>query len=258
MKSYVIFNVLKRLYGIEIECVKRIVPAQFLTAIPDEDAYVEGMFKYEDQIIKVLSFRKLIGEKSYEEELVGLFPRFTLEFKEWIDALEESVIKGTSFSKSTDPRVCELGKWLGSFHPDHKDVVEAIKKLDTCNQNMHRSAAEVLEHRRKDPQGAQKSMEEVVRPYHKDIIDQMAKVSKMSDKVSASMQRCLVLVDNEGNLFGINIDAVDDIVHVDEDGLHAVNGSQAMGEFMNVAGILEHNKKLITIVKDIRMNKRSK
>ena len=258
MRSYVIFNVLSRAYGIDIECVKRILPAQSLTAMPDEDTHVEGMFKYEDQIIKVLSFRKLIGERSYEEELLDLFPKFKEEHKAWMDSLDESVASARPFSKPTDPHTCALGKWIGSFHPDDKDVVEAMKKLDFYNQNLHRSAIDALEQCTKGQEHTNKLMDDTVRSHYASTLEQLAKVSKMSKKVAESLQRCLVLVDNDGKLFGINIDAVEDIVHVDEDDLHAVNETQTMGDFMNVASILEHNKKLITIVKDIRMNRRGK
>ena len=90
------------------------------------------------------------------------------------------------------------------------------------------------------------------------MLEQFKKLENLSNLVAATLQRCLVLVDKDEKLFGINIDAVDDIVHVEENGLHEVKDVQTMGEFMNVAAILEHNNKLVTIVKDIRMNKRSK
>ncbi len=256
MRSYVIFSVLDRLYGIDIECVKRILPSQFLTAMPDEEAHIEGMFQYEDEIIKVLSFRKVIGERSYEEELLELFPDLKSQHKQWLDALKNSVENGVDFLHTTDPHACQLGKWIDSFHPDDKHVVDRMKKLDFHHQRLHRSAIDVLEHCDTDPELAKNLLSENIKDIYNSTLEHLAKVSDMSDKISASMQRCLILVGKDDKSFGMNIDAVDDIVHVEEQELHLANEVQTMGEYMNVSAILEHKGKLITIVKDISINRR--
>ena len=256
MRSFVIFSVLDRLYGIDIECVKRILPSQFLTAVPDEEAHIEGMFQYQDEIIKVLSFRKAMGERSYEEELLQFFPKMKDQHTEWLEALNDSVDSNVSFSKTTDPHACQLGKWIDSFHPDDKDMIDAMKKLDFHHQRLHRSAIEVLEHCSGEPIVAKKLIEENVNEIYSNTLEQLENVSGMADKVSASLQRCLVLVGKDDESFGLNIDAVDDIVHIDEHKLHEADQVQTMGEFMNIAAILEHENRLITIVKDIRLNKK--
>jgi len=258
MRSFVIFSVLERLYGIDIECVRRILPSQFLTDMPDEEEHIEGMFQYEDQIIKVLSFRKVIGEKSYEEELRSFFPKIKKEHKSWLNTLEESVEKGLSFTKSIDAHKCTLGQWIDSFHPDDPEVAQAMKKLDFHHQNLYRLAAEVLEFSKEDSAAAKKMIEEDVKKSLKKMLKHLERLLDMSNKVAASLQRCLILVGKNDESFGMNIDTVDDIVHVNESELHEVDQTQAIGEFMHVSAILEHNNKLITIVKDIRINKGSK
>ena len=62
MRSFVVFSCLNQLFGIDIECIKRILGAENLTEIPDEEDHIEGMFQYEDEVLKVVSFRKLIGQ----------------------------------------------------------------------------------------------------------------------------------------------------------------------------------------------------
>ena len=69
MKSFVIFEILEQSYGIDIELVKRILPFQELTEIPDEPDIVQGMFQYEDDVIKVYSFRKMIGLDTLEKDI---------------------------------------------------------------------------------------------------------------------------------------------------------------------------------------------
>ncbi len=256
MRSYVIFSVLGQLYGVDIECVKRILPSQFLTAMPDEDEHIEGMFQYEDEIIKVLSFRKVIGERSYEEELLDFFPSLKDQHKEWIEALENSVNTGVPFVQTVDPHACELGRWIDSFHPDDEGLVSVMKTLDFHHQHLHRSAIDILVHCKEDPESTKKLVEEKVHDSYSKTVQNLESVTKMSDKVAASLQRCLILIGKDGKAFGVNIDAVDDIVHVEENDLHEVDQNQSIGEFMDIAAILEHNKRLITIVKDISINKR--
>jgi len=257
MKSFVIFEVMDQLFGIDIENVKRILPSPTLTAMPDEGPHIEGMFQYEDEVIKVLSFRKIIDKISYEEQLKGMFPELIAQHKAWIAALIESVDNGTEFSKTTDPHACGLGKWIDSFHPENKKVVNVMKHLDSHHQRLHRSAIDVLEERDVNVQKAKQFLEETIEDTYKQTVKYITDISVMSKDLASEMQRCLILIDKDNSSFGVNIDTVKDIVHIDEKKLNEVQGVQHMGDFINVASILEHDGKLITIVKDITIRKRS-
>ncbi len=257
MRSFVIFSVLGQYYGIDIESVKRILPAQELTEIPDEGEHIEGMFQYEESVLKVISFRKAIGQNSYEEQLQEMFPILESQHKEWLETLKQSVETGESFSDTTDPHVCELGKWIDSFHPDNEEVLVLMKKLSYYHQNLHISAVDVLEKRNVSIDEAKELIETSVNEHYMNTLDCLSKVSDLSATVAAGLQRCLIIGDDKGGFIGLNIDAVEDIVHVEETELHEVQDVQHMGDFMNVAAILSHNKKLVTIIKDISLEKRS-
>ncbi len=257
MKSFVIFSVQDRYYGIDIECVRRILPSQPLTTLPDEGEHIEGMFQYEDNVIKVLSFRKALGLQGYSDKLKEMFPELEAQHKAWVAALEESVETGVPFSKTTDPHACHLGKWINSFHPDDPEVLVEMKKLDYHHQQLHRSAVDVLDQRQSDPEEAKRLMEESSHRIYKDTLAQLQEVSKISVKLAASLQRCLILIGKDNVTFGVNIDAVEDIVHVEESEVHEADAIQNMGEYMDIASILEHEGNLITIVTNISIDKRS-
>jgi purine-binding chemotaxis protein CheW len=257
MKSFVIFKVMDQLFGIDIENVKRILPAQRLTAMPDEGPHIEGMFQYEEGIIKVMSFRNVIGKKSYVEQLKDMFPELISQHKAWLDALEQSVENNIPFKMTTDPHSCHLGKWISSFHPEDESVINVMKHLDFHHQRLHRSAIDVLEYKNDDPTQAKQWIKDNVHEIYEKTLKYITDISNMSDKVASTMQRCLILFDKNKGSFGVNIDTVEDIVHIEENELHMVKDSQQMGEFINVAAILEYNGKLVTIVKDISINQRS-
>jgi purine-binding chemotaxis protein CheW len=68
--SFIIFNVGSNRYAINIDNVQRIVHARDLTAIPKSNKFIDGMMSYEDDVIKVLNFRKLIGLEPHKEDSV--------------------------------------------------------------------------------------------------------------------------------------------------------------------------------------------
>lgn len=256
MKSFVIFSVLGQNYGVDIESVKRILPGQELTEIPDEGSHIEGMFQYEDNVLKVLSFRKAIEKKSYEEELEEIFPEFKAYYEAWFAALKQSVETGEPFSEGMEPHACPLGRWIDSFHADDEEVLHLMKKLSFYHQNLYSSTVDVLQKRAVSVDDARKMLEENVNENHKNILEYLDKISNLSYKVAAELQRCMIIEGKDGSLFGMNIDEVEDIVHVEDGELHEVKEAQYMGNFMNVAAILSHNKQLVTIIKDITLEQR--
>jgi chemotaxis signal transduction protein len=251
MKSFVIFSVLGQNYGVDIESVKRILPGQELTEIPDEGSHIQGMFQYEDNVLKVLSFRKAIEKKSYEEEL-----ELKAYHEAWIDALKQSVETGEPFTKGTESHTCPLGKWIDSFQADDEEVLLLMKKLSYHHQNLYSSAIDVLQKRAVNVDDARKMLEVNVKENYKHTLEYIDKIAELSAKVAAELQRCMILEGKDGSLFGLNIDEVEDIVHIEDAELHEVKEAQYMGDFMNVAAILSHNKQLVTIIKDITLEQR--
>ncbi len=257
MRSFVIFSVLGQNYGVDIERVKRILPAQELTEVPDAGSHIEGMFQYEKNVLKVLSFRKAIGQKSYEEKLQAMFPEIKAKYKAWFEALRHSVETGEAFEKTTDPHDCDLGKWIDSFYPDDEEVLTLMKKLNRAHQDFFTSAVTVLDKRTMNVDEAKRLFEGEITKSYNNTLMYLDKISDLSHRVAAELQRCLIIEGKDGKSFGINIDSVEDIVHVEDNELHEVKQEQYMGDFMNVAAILTHNKKLVTIIKDISLDKRS-
>lgn len=68
MIDLIVFSVANNRYAINIENVKRIIQAVELTNIPNANVLIDGMMPYENSIVKVLNFRKLIGLPPHEDE----------------------------------------------------------------------------------------------------------------------------------------------------------------------------------------------
>ncbi len=252
MRSFFLFSVMGQSYGIDVDRVQRILAAQNLTVVPDEDEHVQGIFQYEDEVIKVLSFRRCLGYMDYALELQEMFKALEIQHVQWLQALKESVDKGVKFSKTTDAHLCKLGQWLDSFQADTKEMRKLVDTLKLHHHELHTSAKKILELSKENPEQAKKCIKEDVEETYKQTLFYLHEIAKQSEDVAVTFQRCLILSSVDGQKFGINVDAVEDIIHVDDARLHKPKEEQNIGKFMNLEAILEHDNKLVTLVKDVK------
>ena len=64
----IVFNVGSSRYALNIENIQRIIQIVELTEIPSAHDLIDGMMSYENSVIKVLNFRKVIGLPPHEDE----------------------------------------------------------------------------------------------------------------------------------------------------------------------------------------------
>ncbi len=72
MTDLIVFGVAGNRYALNIENIQRIIQAIELTDIPNSNYCIDGMMSYEDSVIKVLNFRKLIGLEPHAEDSIEL------------------------------------------------------------------------------------------------------------------------------------------------------------------------------------------
>ncbi len=68
MIDLIVFNVESSRYALSIENIQRIIQVLELTPIPNANILIDGMISYEDKVIKILNFRKLIGIAPHKDE----------------------------------------------------------------------------------------------------------------------------------------------------------------------------------------------
>lgn len=68
MMDLIVFNVGSSHYALNIENIQRIIQIVELTEIPNSHDLIDGMMSYENSVIKVLNFRKVIGLPPHEDE----------------------------------------------------------------------------------------------------------------------------------------------------------------------------------------------
>ncbi len=253
MTDFIVFSVAKNRYAVSIEHIIRIVHGENLTQVPTSHKYIDGIMSYEDSIVKVLNFRKLIEMKSYEVELVELFRRLKKEHIDWLDALEDSLLRGVEFTKTVNPHHCELGKWIDNFTSYDDDIAILLNQLSDYHKQLHIKGGELLDISVQDKQKAKMLFETEMQNTYKHTLGIIDSFMSQMDKVSNSLQKLLIYESKE-KIFAIKVDAIDDIAHVDASQIMDTD-DESSSEFLEFSGVLDLNGVLINVISELRLPK---
>jgi chemotaxis signal transduction protein len=253
MVDLIVFNVSGNRFAINIDNVKRIIQARDLTVIPNSSPLIDGIMSYENNIIKVLSFRKLMGLSSYEEELSKFFEKIKGDHQSWVETLEEAIQNKTAFTKTTNPNECALGKWLNSFNSYEDKIMDIFKDLFQYHRDLHKTGGNALEVLKKDPLEAKRMFDEDVISIYRNTMNDLTKFTSEIDLISNSLQK-LVIYETDEKIFAIKVDTIEDIAHIDEsmimssDDNHHKNNNN-----LEILGIIEIDKVLVSVIKAVKL-----
>jgi len=251
MRSLIIFKVENNRYAINIDSIERIMQAQTLTPQAGSSAIIDGVMSYQDNVIKIVNFRKMIGLEKFESKMVSKFDTLKIGHEEWVNELRTSVTDNVPFTKTTDPHKCDLGIWLDSYRPYDPDIEKVYSKLFHIHREFHEGAIEVSERKQKSKEEALEWIENDVYSKYKTIIEHLEYMQENMEKVSLSLQKYLLYKDG-GELFGIKVDEVEDIVHIEDE---IIQGAKIDGEMLVIDGVAEINESLVTIISNVNIKK---
>jgi len=254
MIDLIVFSVSENRYAINIENVQRIIQAQELTNIPNAHSYIDGMMSYEDKVIKVVNFRKLIGIESYHEELSKLFAKLKGGHQEWIDDLRHSVENGVPFTKTIDPHACELGLWLDKFNSYDDKVSQTLKDLMQNHKQLHSSGGDALDLMNDNPSAASEMVNTTIYDTFKHTMSDIDTFIAELDTVANSLQK-LIIYDNDGVVFSIKVDKIEDIAHIQESEFINAGDDHDTNDFLELEGVLDLQGVLINVIKTVVLPK---
>lgn len=252
MMDLIVFSVGTNKYAVDIENVQRIIQSTELTGIPNAHEYVDGMMSYEDKVIKVLNFRKLITLDTYDSELRTLFVRLKGTHKEWIDALKASLETGVDFKETLNPHACELGKWIDGFTAYDDSVVVVLNELLDYHKQLHVLGANALDIYKKDQQEALTFFNKDVLSAYSSTMSALDTFVQDLDLVANSLQK-LIIYDNKGEIFAVKVDTIEDIAHVEESEFINTSEDHSVNEYLELDGVLDLDGVLINVIKTIKL-----
>lgn len=159
--SYVVFQIAEMTFVLDcahtLELVQEFEDAP--TRMPQSHDHVIGAVNHRGAVTSIVDFRKLMGMRSYAEEVADMSEFIAQREKDhvtWLEDLRHSARTGAPFTKATDPKLCAFGKWYESLRGDDR----ALNKLtngstvlkhifaafDTPHKKIHGIAEAVLAH----------------------------------------------------------------------------------------------------------------
>ena len=254
MIDLIVFSVVNNKYALRIDNIERIIEVSELTKIPTSHNLIDGIMSYEGKIIKILNFRKLIGIFDFEVELVELFKKLKKDHLAWINSLKNSVYDGVEFTNTTNPHICELGKWIDKFTSYDDRVTEILAGLTDNHKKLHIRGGEVLDIYIKDKEAAKSIFENEIQYIYTQTIDALDTFVLEIESVANSLQK-LLIYENSGDTFAVKIDKIDDIAHIQESDIMSGDDEYKTSEFLDIEGILDIDNVLINVISELRLPK---
>ncbi len=255
MIDLIVFSVGENRYAMNIENVQRIIQATNLTAIPNANENIDGMMSYEDRVIKVLNFRKLINMSTYENELQLLFTTLKAGHESWVKSLINSIETGCKFTKTLDPHACGLGKWIDSFTAYDDHVVLVLNELTEFHKQLHTTGAKALEVYKQDKHAALQILNVDIMNIYEQTMGALDTFVKGLDLVANSLQK-LIIYESGSVPFAIKVDTIEDIAHITEDLIIASNQDDSeVNESLTLEGVLDLKGVLINVIKTVKLPK---
>ena len=252
MKSFLLFSIEDLHYALDLDYVNRIVNLGDVTPSNSKSKVIDGIINYEDKVVEVASFRKMISKESYIDKIHNMFDDLKAQHKAWLDSLSDCVHNDVAFSKTTNPHMCNLGKWIDSFSSYDNEVSKVLVELDKHHKNLHKSAITVLDKKKIDKNSAIEWCENSVKEIYTNTISYLDKMQILSDQVANESQKILMLGEGD-EIFALKVDEIEDIVHIDENIIKRDKSLEFNGRYLEIDGVFEVKDKLRTVVEKIKI-----
>ncbi len=254
MTDLIVFCIGENRYALRIENIQRIIQSIELTSIPNAHPFIDGIMSYEDKVIKVMSFRKTIGMTSYKDELEVLFAELKDAHESWVEGLKHSIHTGAKFTKTFNPHMCELGKWIDGFTAYDDKVAKILAELVKYHKQLHTRGGDACEAYETDKVEAKRILDVEVSEIFAYTMGALDTFTKELDLVSNSLQKMLIYENND-KTFAIKVDSIDDIAHIEESEIMHSDSKEENNDFLELEGVLDLNGVLINVIKAVNLPK---
>ena len=252
MKDFIIFEVKKNRYAIDLEFIQRITQIPVITDIPNSHEYIDGMISYENRIIKIVDFRKMTHTGTYDNDLKELFTDLKRHHKEWVETLHNSITNGVEFHLTTNPHHCDLGKWLDGFTSYDNHVSSILKELNIFHKQLHQSATSILNLAKTDIDAALDQYKTSIMVIYDTTTHYLNQFIAEFDIVANSLQK-LLLYQADTESFAIKVDEIIDIAHIETKLLENMDNTHQVSEYLELEGVIEIDDTLVSVIKSIKL-----
>lgn len=208
------FKVKDTVYAVDCNYVKYIgvVPVDDVIATTNKNPFVTGIFKFNNEIITLLSLRKAFNLRSLSEELdefVSMIETRKKEHEVWVETLRNCIEKKEKFMLTTDPHKCNFGKWYYSYKSEHSFINFQLQKLEEPHEELHEVAEGINDFIDKDDEQSQEKLKKIMKQASEEFMPEVIDILEDTKNVYRNtMRELFVHLDEKGSSIAFTIDEV--------------------------------------------------
>ncbi len=114
-----------------------------VTGVADSSEYVDGIIKFSNEIVTLLSLRKFLGFEGFSQkidEFVEMLEQRKKEHIVWVNTLKRCIESGEPFELSADPHKCKFGMWYDSYKAPNCSIKFLLQRIDMPHKGLHSMA----------------------------------------------------------------------------------------------------------------------
>ncbi|WP_105166695.1 CZB domain-containing protein [Pseudoalteromonas sp. T1lg23B] len=197
-----------------------------LTSLPNENPSFLGVKDYMGTPTPIFDLGIILNKKSsydINNALVELLKNKEEEHRQWLQALERSVIKGQDFDKARDPKQCSFGQWLANFKTENEDLKAILSRFEEPHNRLHALADKLLTLCEQDKKQQAITMLEKERATT--YIKLMRLFESAREQISLDHKPIIVFTTQDGHKphIGLLVDQVEDNIHCEEDEIKSLS-----------------------------------
>lgn len=252
MVDFVICKIDVGYYGFKLENIQRIIEPKELTFVSGSSIYVEGILNYEDDVIEIVNLRRVLNYRDYNTECKALFETLKGQHIAWVDALIDSINSDTPFCKTTNPNMCDFGKWLNKFISYDGSIREVLDEIKLYHSKLHLSAIDILKLAKIDKAEAMELLERETLPNRDKTLALMDTLITLSANLTISMKKILIYK-KDNKVFGLIVDKIENIIHLNEGNINFMDTDMKPNPIININQVIDMDNKLICIVNSVNV-----
>jgi len=216
MHKYLVVEINRRRYALNVSNVKEIITLPEITPIPDSAPFERGIIKLRDSIVRIVDTRKRLKQPTVEEEdkaVIEMLKKMKEEHLHWLEVLTEAIENDRPFTLEKDPTQCNFGKWYYSYRHTSKQVTSYLSQFDGPHKHFH-SLADVIESCvvRCDKARAREMLDRIRKREVRDMIKLFDGFEKFMNSVNKEVG---IIFARKDRTIGISVDRVTSITEID-------------------------------------------
>ncbi|OHU86095.1 MULTISPECIES: CZB domain-containing protein [Pseudoalteromonas] len=197
-----------------------------LTTLPNENPSFLGVKDYMGTPTPIFDLGIILNKQSsydINNALVELLKNREEEHRQWLQALERSVIKGQDFDKPRDPKQCAFGQWFYSFKTENEDLKAILSRFEEPHNRLHSLADKLLTLCDQDKK--QQAVTMLERERATTFIKLMRLFESAREQISLDHKPIIVFTTQDGHKphIGLLVDQVEDNIHCEEDEIKSLS-----------------------------------